>query len=215
MVRASSDADLLQHGLERLLAPGRPDALPAAEKLAADLGFWEQVYESGYGQYNLKVLLKHAALLEQHSPLLNDVLRWLLQFGSGIAAQPQHTARRAAEAAKNTVVYKLGAARCRGKFAVLGGPLEWGPLKVVMDGHKQAVDSLVVFPNGEWAASSSADGQIVLWNIASGAQVRKVAVPNARITGLAVSPDGRWIASGDSQATVRIWDVDTGAQVRW
>ena len=74
-------------------------------------------------------------------------------------------------------------------------------------------------PGGELLATASGDqkrGQVVVWNVASGDQVRaRVDLPSAAMC-LAFSPCGRLLAAGGGQAPgttggwINVWDLETG-----
>ncbi|MEW6505560.1 MAG: hypothetical protein AB1457_16500, partial [Chloroflexota bacterium] len=51
-----------------------------------------------------------------------------------------------------------------------------------------------------------------LWDVTSGAEVRRLAGHEDSVGSVAFSPDGRLLASGGG--TVRLWDVTSGAEVR-
>jgi len=68
-------------------------------------------------------------------------------------------------------------------------------------------------PDGQLLASTAADMQILVWNVATGAL--KLRLPNqpARVTALAFSPDSATLAAGGGDKAVRLIDVASG-QVR-
>ncbi|EJD05297.1 WD40 repeat-like protein [Fomitiporia mediterranea MF3/22] len=102
-------------------------------------------------------------------------------------------------------------------------------------GHKGAVLSIVLSPNGKHIVSSSADKTIQIWEIeiafsgdstrvASGSADRTIRIWDAQsgecisesfeghtepVTSVAFSPDGKSIASGSHDKTVRIWDIES------
>ena len=52
--------------------------------------------------------------------------------------------------------------------------------------------------------------QIILWDVAARAEVRRLRGHTNSIWGLAYTPDGKTLASGSADQTVRLWDVATG-----
>ena len=81
-------------------------------------------------------------------------------------------------------------------------------------GHRMLVQSLAVSPDGNWLASGSADGTIILWNAVSLQQSSVLYGHGSTVTCLAFSPGGDLLTSGGKDATVRGWDV-AGGKMRW
>jgi WD40 repeat protein len=74
--------------------------------------------------------------------------------------------------------------------------------------------AVAISPGGERVAADSGRGSILLWSVATGAQIARLAGHTAPVEGLAFSADGALLASGASDRTVRLWDARTGAP-RW
>jgi WD40 repeat protein len=83
----------------------------------------------------------------------------------------------------------------------------------VWRGHEAAVTDLTFSPNGEWLASSSLDGTVRLWKVATGRVERVVRSHNDEIFALAFSRDGRFIASTGYDRRVIISNAGTGETV--
>ncbi|MEU3917754.1 caspase family protein [Streptomyces sp. NPDC029004] len=83
-----------------------------------------------------------------------------------------------------------------------------------LTGHADSVASVVFSPDGKTLASSSTDGTVRLWDVATHHQLDK---PLTGHTGtvytLMFSPDGKTLASGSADGTVRLWDVATHHQL--
>src|SRR4051812_40032578 len=64
------------------------------------------------------------------------------------------------------------------------------------------------------ALTRSEQQAIVLWDIRSAKEVRRLVGYNVCVGALAFSPDGKTLAAGDIEGTVRLWDAGTGGEVR-
>jgi serine/threonine protein kinase len=57
-------------------------------------------------------------------------------------------------------------------------------------------------------------GNVELWNLENGEEVRRLKGHTANISSVAFSPDGRYGLSGSDDGTVRYWDLKTGNQLK-
>lgn len=80
----------------------------------------------------------------------------------------------------------------------------------VLRGHAEAIDAVVITPDGRRAVTGSVDETLRVWEIASGRELLRVDAPDHQVRGLAVSRDLRLVASAADDATVRLWELDTG-----
>jgi WD40 repeat protein len=82
--------------------------------------------------------------------------------------------------------------------------------RVGLRGHRGPVRAVAFSPGGELLATGGEDGQLKLWDPASGKERTSwQAHPNG-IWGVAFSPDGRIVASAGADDSIRLWDVATG-----
>jgi WD40 repeat protein len=59
-------------------------------------------------------------------------------------------------------------------------------------------------------AAAGGDGSVRLWDLATGARLRRLGDPGDRLTGVAFSPDGTVLATTGNDADIRLWDLARG-----
>ncbi len=95
---------------------------------------------------------------------------------------------------------------------------EWGRLKYLCGQSVRnydalaPVDAVALFPGDRRFVSGGWDGQVRIWDLASGRLERTIPYGGLYVHGVAVSPDGQSVAAvgNDSAAYVKIWNAGTG-----
>jgi WD40 repeat protein len=87
------------------------------------------------------------------------------------------------------------------------------PELVVQSGHSSPIESIIPSPDGKLLASVDTDGLIIIWDVASGQELRTFSVPSAWSGAVAFSPDSKTIAYGHSLG-IKLWDVISGRELK-
>ncbi len=77
-------------------------------------------------------------------------------------------------------------------------------------GHKDAIYSLALSPDGGTLATGSYDQKIVLWDAQTGRELKTLSGHNGCIYDLAFRSDGKILASASADRTVKLWDPVSG-----
>jgi WD40 repeat protein len=69
---------------------------------------------------------------------------------------------------------------------------------------------LTFSPDGKLLAAGGTDGQVHLWEVATGRKLFLLTGHDGWVRTLCFSNDGRYLASGSGDRTIRVWDMNTG-----
>jgi WD40 repeat protein len=86
-------------------------------------------------------------------------------------------------------------------------PKPWRILRADADVHRVAFN-----PDGRWLASAESDKCATLWDVGTGAKVRRFSGHQHWVNTVAFSPDSGTLATGSSDRTIKLWDAATGKQ---
>jgi WD40 repeat protein/predicted Ser/Thr protein kinase len=78
-----------------------------------------------------------------------------------------------------------------------------------LNGHSDAVWSVVLNPQNQTFISSSQDGTLKLWNLNTGRLLKTFAAHADTVRSLSISTDAQTLASGNGDNTVKIWNLPT------
>jgi hypothetical protein len=63
-------------------------------------------------------------------------------------------------------------------------------------------------PDGKIMITTSWDGRIKIWDIATGMQVRRFFAHDARVQALDIDPTGKYMVTGSDDNTAKLWDIE-------
>jgi WD40 repeat protein len=78
----------------------------------------------------------------------------------------------------------------------------------------QPVRALAYAPDGKALAAGNEDGSVVLWDVATGRELRRMAGHRREVGSVAFAPDGRLLASSSFDGNLVLWDAATGKEAR-
>jgi WD40 repeat protein len=81
--------------------------------------------------------------------------------------------------------------------------------------HERAwyeTEPFALSPDGKLVAALGRDNHILVWEVATGKEVRRLHGHTKAVTCLAFSPDGGTLVSGSADTTVLLWPLDAGRQ---
>ncbi len=92
-------------------------------------------------------------------------------------------------------------------------PPEKAMLEYRIMGHQGWIWSVAVSPNGKWAASSSHDTTVKIWDLVRGECRATLEGHTEPVRSAQITPDGKRILSGSDDNTIRVWDAESGQEL--
>ncbi len=86
-------------------------------------------------------------------------------------------------------------------------------LKLDLAGQVTSLSSLALRADARQACFGTSDGQIRVWDLEQGVEIRALSGHTAAVTSLSLSADGSRLASGSADRTVRAWAVPEGIEL--
>ncbi|HMG86467.1 MAG TPA: caspase family protein [Terracidiphilus sp.] len=81
-------------------------------------------------------------------------------------------------------------------------------------GHSAPVGAIAFTPDGRFMATGSGDQTALLWDTATGMELRRITGHSNGVSSVAFSPDGRTLLTGSIDSTARLWDPTTGKELK-
>src|SRR4051794_8847191 len=92
-----------------------------------------------------------------------------------------------------------------------------GPRLVAQIGHAgeiaHGITRVVFSPDGRVVLTGGNDGTVVVWETATGNELRRFEGDPGRVTCIALSQDGRYLLTGDVYGVAVLWDVASGKEI--
>ena len=81
-------------------------------------------------------------------------------------------------------------------------------------GHRGAITSVSISPDGRYVLTGSWDTTARLWEMKSGLEIRRFEGHTCWVSSVSFSPDGRYALTGSGDKTARLWDTEKGMEIR-
>jgi WD40 repeat protein/tetratricopeptide (TPR) repeat protein len=117
---------------------------------------------------------------------------------------------------------KLLASGSRDGTAIAWSTETWKALHTLQDPDNESpsgqsgwgmVEGVAFSPDGKTLAMAGREGNVHLWDVASGKLLETLRGHSSAVNAVVFSPDGRTLASGGTDHTVRLWNAETRRQL--
>jgi WD40 repeat protein len=150
------------------------------------------------------------------STRIRAVLKNLGSYFQRISADEADSSRVGRSPARFKLFHKTFAEFILVKLEIYGGePLANEVRRArTLTGHKRGVRSVAVLWGGRRALSGAEDETIRLWDLGTGAELRRFDGHQGIVLSVAVLPNEQLALSGSFDRTMRLWNLATGAELR-
>jgi WD40 repeat protein len=114
----------------------------------------------------------------------------------------------ASAAAGLVTLWDVASGKARASFSHFGG---MNMIVVSPDGKTLATGGGRVGGRSRSEPALGPDGDVRLWDVATGRRLAVLPVPSGRVTRLAFAPDGKTLAAATETTTIMLWDVATAS----
>ena len=84
------------------------------------------------------------------------------------------------------------------------------PKLTIQTGHVKSIYDVAYSSDNKYVISGGAGGNLILWDVASGKQIRALKASNRPIYSVAFSPNGKYAVTGSNDEDPKLWDLRTG-----
>lgn len=77
-------------------------------------------------------------------------------------------------------------------------------------GHSAGINSLDLSPNKKMIASGSDDKSIILWDVLTAKEIKRLKGHGWKVTSVQFSTDGKYLLSTCNNGEVKLWDIEAG-----
>lgn len=88
------------------------------------------------------------------------------------------------------------------------------PELILQAGHAFKINAVTFGLNDTILVSGGADHKIIVWDVASGRELRMFSGHTGYINALAISNDGKLLASGSNDRSIKLWNLSTGVALK-